>query len=83
MQIRPKIKINLFYNINIGVITMENAIDKSISFVKWEEDGKVGYSIFLGGDSESGITVSGSTKEEVIENLKVYLFDSFDEILTE
>lgn len=59
---------------------MENAIDKSISFVKWEEGGESGYSIFLGGDSESGITVNGSTKEEVIENLKPYLFDALDEL---
>lgn len=59
---------------------MENAIDKGISFVKWEEGGESGYSIFLGGDNESGITVNGKTKEEVLENLKPYLFDALDEL---
>lgn len=59
---------------------MEESIDKDIGFTKWEEGGETGYSIFLGGDSESGITVNGSTKEEVIENLKPYLFDCLDEL---
>ena len=46
---------------------METAIDASISFVKWEENG-------------SGINVTGSTKDEVLENLKPYLFDKLDEL---
>ena len=59
---------------------MESVIDKSISFVKWEEDGESGYTIFLGGDSESGINVTGSTKEEVVKNLIPYLYDVLDEL---
>ena len=37
---------------------METAIDASISFVKWEEDGEVGYTIFLGEENGSGIMKS-------------------------
>lgn len=59
---------------------MERTIDANISFVKWEEDGEVGYTIYLGGDSDSGINVTGSTKDEVLENLKPYLFDKLDEL---
>lgn len=59
---------------------MERTIDANISFVKWEEDGEVGYTIYLGGDTDSGINVTGSTKDEVLENLKPYLFDKLDEL---
>jgi hypothetical protein len=59
---------------------MEHAIDASISFVKWEEGGEVGYTVYLGEESGSGINVTGSTKEEVLENLKPYLFDKLDEL---
>ena len=59
---------------------MENVINKGISFVKWEEGGESGYSIFLGGDNESGISVNGSTKEEVINNLIPYLKDAIDDL---
>lgn len=59
---------------------METAIDASISFVKWEEGGEVGYTIFLGEENGSGINVTGSTKDEVLENLKPYLFDKLDEL---
>lgn len=62
---------------------MEKSVDKSISFVAWEEDGEKGFSVFLGGENESGITVSGSTKEEVIEELLPYLFDNLDEVAEE
>lgn len=46
-------------------------IEKGISFAKDEN----GYSIFIGGDNESGIKVKGSSKEEVIKNLIPYLED--------
>lgn len=59
---------------------MERTIDANISFVKWEEGGEVGYTIYLGGDNDSGINVTGSTKDEVLENLKPYLFDKLDEL---
>lgn len=59
---------------------MENNKDMSISFTKWEEDGEVGYEATLGADNSSGITVIGSTKEEVLENLKPYLYDCLDEL---
>ena len=59
---------------------MEKTIDGHISYVKWEEGGEVGYTIYLGEDNSSGINVTGSTKEEVLENLKPYLFDKLDEL---
>lgn len=59
---------------------METTIDASISFVKWEEGGEVGYTIYFGGESDSGINVTGSTKEEAIEKLKPYLLDKLDEL---
>ena len=49
---------------------MENNKDMSISFTKWEEDGEVGYEATLGADNSSGITVIGSTKEEVLASVK-------------
>lgn len=59
---------------------MENTIDKDISFTKWEEDGETGYTVYCGDDTTSGITVTGSTKEEVIHNLLPYLYDVLDEL---
>lgn len=59
---------------------MERTIDGNISFVKWEEGGEVGYTVYLGEENGSGINVTGSTKEEVLDNLKPYLFDKLDEL---
>lgn len=59
---------------------MENVKDMNISFTKWEEDGEMGYTVYFGDDTSSGISVTGSTKEEVIQNLLPYLYDVLDEL---
>lgn len=55
----------------------EKVADGNISFVALtDENGKVyGYEIFLSWLNGSGITVTGDTKEEVVEKAKDYLFD--------
>ena len=60
----------------------EVTIDKDISFIALlDEDGKVyGYSAFLGGDNDSGVTVNGDTKADCLKALIPYLEDAFDEL---
>lgn len=55
----------------------EKVADGDISFVALtDEEGKVySYEIFLSWLNGSGVTVTGDTKEEVVEKVKDYLFD--------
>ena len=59
----------------------EKVVDKEISFITlYDEDGKIyGYSAFLAGENESGITVTGDTIADCINKLNPYLLDSFEE----
>jgi hypothetical protein len=55
------------------------SITKTIQFVK--EDGV--YRIYMAGESDGGIKVTGDTPEEVIEALTPYLYDALDEAAEE
>lgn len=55
------------------------SITKTIQFVK--EDGV--YRIYMAGECDSGIKITGDTPEEVIDVLTPYLYDALDEAAEE
>ena len=63
----------------------EKVADGEISFIALvdDDDNVYGYEIFLAWLNGSGVTVTGDTKEEVVEKVKGYLFDALTDAETE
>ena len=63
----------------------ERVADGEISFIALvdDDDNVYGYEIFLAWLNGSGVTVTGDTKEEVVEKVKDYLFDALTDAETE